>query len=161
MKNGLVILLIGISPAYISCNQHPVADRIYLNAKIWTGDSANPDANAIAIKDSQILYVGNDYQSYADSKTELRDLQGKMVVPGFIDNHVHFLDGGYYLANINLREVNSKEGFISVFRHYTDSALDESWIKGGNWDHEAWGGQLPRDNGSTVWRTPSRFCQSL
>jgi predicted amidohydrolase YtcJ len=144
MKNGFWILLFFISFYMISCTQHPVADRIYLNAKIWTGDSANPEAKAIAVKDSIILYVGNDYQSYAGSQTEIKDLHGRMLVPGFIDNHTHFLDGGYFLANINLRAVKSKESFISVFRHYTDSAKGSEWIKGGNWDHEAWGGQLPR-----------------
>ncbi len=75
--------------------------------------------------------------------TELIDMQGKMLVPGFIDNHVHFLEGGYYLANIDLRNVKSQAEFISVFHKYTDSAKGDSWIKGGNWDHEAWGGQLP------------------
>jgi predicted amidohydrolase YtcJ len=127
-----------------SCDHKPAADRIYLNAKIWTGDSANPEAKAIAIKDSLILFVGNDYQQYADGQTTLVDLQGKMLVPGFIDNHVHFLDGGYYLANIDLREAKSKADFISSFHHYTDSAKGKSWIRGGNWDHEAWGGELPR-----------------
>jgi predicted amidohydrolase YtcJ len=129
---------------FSSCHQHPVADRIYFDAKIWTGDSANPEAKAIAIKDSLILYVGNDYQEYAGGQTTLIDLHGKMLLPGFIDNHVHFLDGGYYLANIDLREAKSKAGFIATFRHYTDSAKGNSWIRGGNWDHEAWGGELPR-----------------
>ena len=129
---------------FSSCHQHPVADRIYFNAKIWTGDSTNPAASAIAIKDSLILYVGNDYQEYAGGQTTLVDLHGEMLVPGFIDNHVHFLDGGYYLANIDLREAKSKAGFIASFRHYTDSAKGNSWIRGGNWDHEAWGGELPR-----------------
>ena len=129
---------------FSSCQQHPVADRIYINAKIWTGDSANPEAKAIAIKDSLIFYVGNDYQQWAGGQTTLVDLQGKMLVPGFIDNHVHFLDGGYYLANIDLREAKSKSDFIASFRHYTDSAKGNSWIRGGNWDHEAWGGELPR-----------------
>jgi predicted amidohydrolase YtcJ len=129
---------------FSSCRQHPVADRIYFDAKIWTGDSTNPAAGAIAIKDSLILYVGNDYQEYAGGQTALVDLHGEMLVPGFIDNHVHFLDGGYYLANIDLREAKSKAGFIASFRHYTDSAKGNSWIRGGNWDHEAWGGELPR-----------------
>jgi predicted amidohydrolase YtcJ len=129
---------------FSSCRQHPVADRIYFDAKIWTGDSTNPAASAVAIKDSLILYVGNNYQEYAGGQTTLVDLHGEMVVPGFIDNHVHFLDGGYYLANIDLREAKSKAGFIAAFRHYTDSAKGNSWIRGGNWDHEAWGGELPR-----------------
>jgi predicted amidohydrolase YtcJ len=143
MKNGLIAPFICLSFLFLSCKQHPSADRIYINAKIWTGDSLNPSATAIAVKDSGILYVGNDYQPFVGSNTQQIDLEGKMLVPGFIDNHVHFLDGGYYLANINLHDVRSKEEFIKVFRHYTDSARGNAWIKGGNWDHEAWGGQLP------------------
>ncbi|HEX3080888.1 MAG TPA: amidohydrolase family protein, partial [Puia sp.] len=143
MKHYLHVLILSFL-IVSSCRQHPVADRIYFNGKIWTGDSANPEAQVIAIKDSLILYVGNDYHPYADGHTTLIDLRGKMVVPGFIDNHVHFLDGGYYLANIDLRDAKSKTEFISVFHHYTDSAKGNSWIRGGNWDHEAWGGELPR-----------------
>jgi predicted amidohydrolase YtcJ len=128
----------------VSCKPHPVADRIYINTKIWTGDSANPQARAIAVKDSQIIYVGNDYQPFIGGQTEIKNLLGGMLIPGFIDNHVHFLEGGYFLANINLRAVKSPSEFISVFRHFADSVTGTGWIKGGNWDHEAWGGQLPR-----------------
>ncbi len=144
MKNFIFIPALSLIFFSISCKQHPVADKIYLNAKIWTGDTTNPEAEAIAIKDSVILYVGNDYQSYVGSQTVLRDLKGKMMVPGFIDNHTHFLDGGYALGTINLRNVKSVQEFIRIFRLFADSAKGNSWIKAGNWDHEAWGGQLPR-----------------
>jgi len=144
MKNCLSVLVLGLSIFSVSCKQHPAADRIYMNAKIWTGDSSSPEATAIAVKDSMILYVGNDYQSYVGSQTIIRDLQGKMLVPGFIDNHVHFLDGGFSLGTINLRAVKSVQEFISTFRRFSDSVKGSSWIKAGNWDHEAWGGQLPR-----------------
>ena len=127
----------------MSCRQPVIADHIYYNAKIWTADSANPLAKAIAIKDSMIVYVGDDYQSFAGNGTVLTDMKGRLVVPGFVDNHTHFLEGGYFLANINLRHVNSPEEFISVFHHFSDSAKNNGWILGGNWDHEAWGGKLP------------------
>jgi len=144
MKNYLVIGILYFSFGFVSCNHYPAADHIYYNAKIWTGDSANPEAKAIAIKDSLIIYVGNDYQPYLGDQTELIDLHGKMMVPGFIDNHVHFLHGGYFLANINLREVKSMENFISTIRRFADSSKGSQWITGGYWDHEAWGGQLPK-----------------
>jgi len=144
MSNRRRIVLALFAASLMACHQHPLADHIYFNAKIWTGDSANPQAKAIAIKDSLILYVGDDYSAYAGPQTTMTDLQGKLLVPGFIDNHTHFLEGGYFLANINLRSVKSMADFISTFRHYTDSAKGNGWIKGGNWDHEAWGGQLPR-----------------
>jgi predicted amidohydrolase YtcJ len=138
------VLFFAFCISITACKHHEVADHIYFNANIWTGDSANPKASAIAVKDSLIVFVGNDYQSFAGNGTVLTDMMGRMLVPGFIDNHTHFLEGGYYLANINLRFVKSVQDFILTFRRFSDSAKNNSWILGGNWDHEAWGGQLPR-----------------
>ena len=127
----------------LSCSNKEKADRIYFNAKIWTGDAALPLATAIALKDSMILYVGNDYAPYHGDHTELIDLQGKMIVPGFIDNHTHFLGGGYQLSSVNLRNVKSRAGFIDTLKTYISSLNDDRWVMGGDWDHEAWGGILP------------------
>src|ERR1043165_1787522 len=66
------------------------ADKIYFNARIWTGDSSNSWADAMAIKGNEILYVGKDYESFKGSNTEMIDLGGKLMLPGFIDNHTHF-----------------------------------------------------------------------
>jgi len=128
----------------LSCSHHITADRIYFNAKIWTGDSSNPAATSLAMKDSLIIYVGDDYESYKGAATQLIDLQGKMVVPGFIDNHTHFLGGGYQLASVNLRSVKSPKEFVATLHQYVFALTDNRWILGGDWDHEAWGGELPR-----------------
>ena len=127
----------------LSCSTIEKADRIYFIGKIWTGDSALPRATAMAIKDSAILYVGEDYTPYKGSHTEMIDLGGKMVVPGFIDNHTHFLAGGYQLASVNLRNVKSQAAFIDTLKTYISSLNDNRWVMGGDWDHEAWGGGLP------------------
>lgn len=141
MKNYFIFLL---SVCLInSCSTKEKADHIYYNAKIWTGDSAMPRATSIAIKDSMILYVGNDYSSYQDNHTDLVDVGGKMIVPGFIDNHTHFLSGGYQLSSVNLRGANSQPAFIETLKTYISSITDDRWIMGGDWDHEAWGGFLP------------------
>lgn len=120
------------------------ADRIYMNAKIWTGDAGNPWASTIAIKGSRILFVGKDYSQYKTSSTKIIDVNGKLIVPGFIDNHTHFLSGGYQLASVNLRYVQSPAEFISTLRKYVSTLNDNRWIQGGDWDHETWGGELPR-----------------
>jgi predicted amidohydrolase YtcJ len=129
---------------FISCShQQTPADKIYINAKIWTGDSSNDRATAIAIKDSVIMYVGNDYNAYKGSNTQIIDVDGKMILPGFIDNHTHFLGGGYQLASVNLRNVKTEKDFIQTLKEYTSALKDNRWIMGGDWDHEAWGGYLP------------------
>jgi predicted amidohydrolase YtcJ len=120
------------------------ADRIFINAKIWTGDPAKKWANSIAIKGNTILFVGNDYAQYKGSNTEITDVKGRMIIPGFIDNHTHFLSGGYQLASVNLRHAKSPADFISILKKYSGTLNDDRWIQGGDWDHENWGGELPR-----------------
>ncbi len=124
-------------------NNKSAADHIYMNAIIWTGDSANAKATAIAIKDSLIVYVGDNFESYKGNNTIVVDVAGKMIVPGFIDNHTHFLSGGYQLASVNLRAVKTKAEFVSTLKKYVSDLKEKRWIQGGDWDHEAWGGELP------------------
>ncbi len=136
-----------IASAFLfSCSQKQSADKIYVNAKIWTGDSVNDRATAIAIKDNLIIYVGNDYTEFKGSGTAVIDVNGKMMVPGFIDNHTHFLGGGYQLSSVNLRNAKTQQDFISTLKEYAITHNDDRWIQGGDWDHEAWGGNLPTRN---------------
>jgi predicted amidohydrolase YtcJ len=128
----------------LSCNQNKdAADKIYINAKIWTGDSTGPWAEAAAVKGNQIVYVGKDYQLFKNNKTEIIDLGGMMMVPGFIDNHTHFLSGGYNLSGVDLRKAKTKSEFIQILKEFCQKYNDDRWVLGGDWDHEAWGGELP------------------
>ena len=120
-----------------------MADRIYINAKIWTGNATMPWAEAIAIKNNKIIYTGKNYQSFKGKNTEVIDLKNKMMVPGFIDNHTHFISGGYNLSGVDLRKAKSKQEFISILKEFCKQHDDDRWIQGGDWDHEAWGGELP------------------
>ena len=139
-------LSIALTALFISCSQHETADKIYINAKIWTGDSLQPYGKTIAIKGNKIVYTGDDYTLFKGSNTEIIDCGGKLIVPGFIDNHTHFLSGGYNLASVNLRIAKSKEEFIKIIKEYCAERSDDRWILGGDWDHEAWGGGLPDKN---------------
>lgn len=143
MKKYFIPLIILLTVLVNACNERPLADRIYINAVIWTGDSSNLKATSLAVKDSVILFVGNEYQKYKGKNTEIIDLKGKIIIPGFIDNHTHFLSGGYQLASLNLRNVTSQEGFIDVVRNFIQPLSDKRWVLGGDWDHEGWGGVLP------------------
>lgn len=129
--------------ALFACNRQPKADRIYINAKIWTGDTARPWAQSLAVKDNKIVFVGSDYSAFKGGNTQIIDLKGKMMTPGFIDNHTHFLEGGYYLNSVNLRKAKTKKEFIETLRDFAAKHKDNSWIQLGDWDHEVWGGDLP------------------
>jgi len=139
------LVVIAVAYLLLSCNQSQksYADRIYFNAKIWTGDSANAWAEAIAIKGNEIMYVGKDYESVKGTSTEMIDLGAKLVLPGFIDNHTHFLSGGYNLSSVDLRKAKTKQQFISTLKEFCKNLNDDRWVLGGDWDHEAWGGELP------------------
>ncbi|HLF45791.1 MAG TPA: amidohydrolase [Chitinophagaceae bacterium] len=141
MRN-LILLFLSFAFLY-SCSNKETADKIYFNAKIWTGDSAQPWAEALALKGNKIIFTGKDYQPFKNNATELIDLEGKLLVPGFIDNHTHFLSGGYSLSAVDLRKASSPEEFISILKEFCQKYPDDRWILGGDWDHEAWGGELP------------------
>jgi predicted amidohydrolase YtcJ len=66
-----------------------------------------------------------------------------MLVPGFIDSHVHFLEGGHNLLSVKLRDARTKEEFISRIAAFAATLPKGAWITGGDWDHQNWGGELP------------------
>ncbi|MCB0568686.1 MAG: amidohydrolase [Phaeodactylibacter sp.] len=138
------LLFLGLLSLLGCQSPHPVADTIYYDARIWTGDPGQPWASALGISDGRILFVGDDYEDYAGPKTACTSLRGRLVVPGFVDNHTHFLDGGFVLAGVNLRPASTPGEFTSILAGFTAGLPDDGrWVTGGNWDHEAWGGSLP------------------
>ncbi|NBO57470.1 MAG: amidohydrolase [Chitinophagia bacterium] len=124
-----------------SCNTTNKADKVYVNGNIWTGDSSNPSATIIAIKGDKIIYVGNDPSKVSGG--EVIDLKGKMMVPGFTDNHTHFLSAGYGLSSVHLKDAMTKAAFIQRISDFCKSHPGNTWIKEGGWDNENWGGELP------------------
>ena len=110
------ILFTSICISLLSCKSPtPQADRIVMHANIWKGNKEQPKAEALAIAGDTILAIGTSSEilKLKGSKTEIIDLQGKFVSPGFIDSHVHLLMGVNSLLSVQLREVNSKQAFIS------------------------------------------------
>ena len=131
-----------------ACASAPPADMaeiIYLNGNVWTGVKGAKRESAVAIKGGAILYVGDQKGAHAfhGEATEIVDLGGKFVAPGFIDNHTHFFDGSFALASVQLNDASSKEEFVRRIADYAKSRPKGEWILGGNWDEEKWGGTLP------------------
>jgi predicted amidohydrolase YtcJ len=119
------------------------ADMILLNGKIWTVDEKQPEAEAVAVIGNRIAAVGTtkEIQKWVGPQTRVIDLNGKRVVPGFNDAHVHFLDGGAGLASVQLRDAASPEEFrrrIGEFAAKLPKGRPYRWLLNGNWDHENW-----------------------
>jgi predicted amidohydrolase YtcJ len=138
MKHLLKLFV--VSFLLISCGGQKV-DKLYVNAKIWTGDTSNPSATVMAIKGEKIVYVGNDATKYTANETI--DVGGKLLLPGFTDNHTHFLSAGYSLSSVKLKDAMTKQEFIDRIAAFCKSKPDDTWVMEGSWDHENWGGELP------------------
>lgn len=116
-----------------------------LNARVWTGVTARPWADALAVDSAgRIAAVGTTEQVSRLGAVTVIDAKGQMVVPGFIDAHVHFVDGGFALASVQLRDAATKAEFITRIRDHARTLPKGAWITNGDWDHTNWGGELPR-----------------
>jgi predicted amidohydrolase YtcJ len=116
------------------------ADLILLNGKIWTVNDAQPEAEAVACRGSHIVAVGtnDEVRRLAGPRTRVVDLQGRRVVPGFNDAHVHFYNGGAGLASVQLRDAKSEAEFRRRVGDFAARSPKGRWILEGNWDHESW-----------------------
>jgi predicted amidohydrolase YtcJ len=118
----------------------PPADLV-IYGRIWTGDSARPWAEALAISGEKIAAVGDSAgvaRMVGKGTRVIRD--AAMVVPGFMDGHTHFIYGGFQLTQVDLRDADSPEEFVRRIKNYAAKAKPGEWILGGNWDHERWAG---------------------
>jgi predicted amidohydrolase YtcJ len=132
-----------------ACGQPPStqsADLVVRDARVWTGNAGQPWAQAIASHGDRIIAVGSneDIDALIEDQTEVISLPGSMLVPGFIDTHVHFIAGGAGLASVQLRDAASPEEFADRIGTFAETVEPGDWIMYGDWDHEMWGGELPR-----------------
>lgn len=136
---GLILLPLAVS------SQTPSADIVFVNGKVWTVDPSKPLAEAVAVAGERILAVGSNREINALKRktTRVVDLKGRLMLPGFIDNHTHFSSGGFQLQSVDLRDAKSRREFAERIRERAEK-YPQRWITGGDWDHDNWpGGDLP------------------
>lgn len=130
-----------------ACDVTPSSANISLaivNGRVWTGDSTRPWADALAVSGDTILAVGTSAEiRKLGTPDRLVDAKGGLVAPGFIDSHVHFIDGGFRLSSVQLRDAKTPEEFTRRIKEFAATVPAGAWITGGDWDHEQWGGRLP------------------
>lgn len=148
IKISLSFLAIWTAFTLFSCQKRsPVqADLVLTNGKIWTVDMAQPEAEAVAVWGDQILAVGAsaEIEALIGPQTQVVDLRGKLVLPGFIDNHTHFLSGGQWLSGVKLKDTKNEQEFGERLAQKSAELPEGTWILDGTWDHDNWpGGNLP------------------
>ncbi|MBT3228458.1 MAG: amidohydrolase [Candidatus Marinimicrobia bacterium] len=111
-----------------------ISDKLYINGIILTQDDEGRQVSQLATRGKKILAVGNDLSEHKEAETETIDLKGAVMVPGFIDAHVHFLWGGETLLAIPVHEARSKSDFIDIVRRFAEGRHPGSWLKGGGWN---------------------------
>lgn len=137
-KNTLLAITVMIFFMHCSTPEKEQAELLITNAKIWTGNEAQPWADWIAIMGDKIFQTGSKNQDMPEA-LEILDMQGKLVLPGFNDSHVHFASAGHLLLNINLLDVNNTTSFIERVRETANRLPEGSWITRGDWGaYEAW-----------------------
>jgi predicted amidohydrolase YtcJ len=138
LSSGLGGLLACGSLPESSAGGRPADLVVY--GRVWTGDSANPWAQAVVVEGDKIAAVGDSATLAARVGPATKVLgNGKgMVVPGFMDGHLHFLSGGFQIARVDLRVAASPAEFIQRLRQHASSLQPGEWITGGDWDHERW-----------------------
>ncbi len=113
---------------------------VLLNGKLYGGDRKSALAEAIAVRDGRIAAIGDnkEIENLASEKSRIIDLRSRMVLPGFNDAHTHFFDGGFYLNGVDLRDAENEEEFRERIAEKAAASPENTWITGGNWDHELW-----------------------
>jgi predicted amidohydrolase YtcJ len=131
--------------AFTATSAHSAPDKIYVNGRVWTGADDALWAEAIAVEGERIVAVGSSAQigKLATADTRRLDLHGAFVAPGFIDNHVHFIESGLGLDHVDLRKANTPERFNALIGEAAARKKPGEWVLSGGWDHELWGGELP------------------
>jgi predicted amidohydrolase YtcJ len=124
----------------------PRADAIFIHGNIYTGVAEQSAfksikrAQAVAVREGRIQAVGENAEilKLKGPETQVIDLGGKFLMPGFNDAHTHLSEGGFEALNVNLIGVKSLEEFRERIRAKVESAAPGDWILGGGWDETLW-----------------------
>ena len=111
------------------------ADFVLTNARVYTVDDDQPWAEAIAITGNQIVYVGDNAgaKALAGDNSELIDLQGRLILPGLVESHIHIGTGGATTSGIILSAADSLDDVLNKVREYAAANPDKATIMGASY----------------------------
>ena len=122
------------------------ADLAFVNGAVYTVDAARSWAQAVAVRDGRIGVVGTDadIRTHVGQATEIVDLNGRMLVPGFQDAHVHPVGGGLDMLQCDLHDLSTEDEYLRAIVTYAAAHPDREWILGGGWSMDVFPGGTPR-----------------
>jgi predicted amidohydrolase YtcJ len=141
------LLLVLVSPVVLTLlasawgQSSPVADTFIVNARIYTVNANQPWAEALAIRGDKVLAVGTakDIAAYRGASTKVIDAKGKLVLPGFTDCHIHFMQGSLGLTQVDLNGSKSVAEIQKRVKEYATAHPKEKWIQGMGWTYPTFG----------------------
>ena len=137
-----VLAAVGLSlSVMLASGSKPVADIIIARAKVYTGNSEQPWAEAVAIHDGKIMAVGDEATIFKlrYGGTEVIEAGGHLVLPGFVDCHIHFLDGSLSLGRVNLEGAKDASDIQQRLRDYAARHPGKDWVLGRGWNYAMFG----------------------
>jgi predicted amidohydrolase YtcJ len=157
LHRRLILMVAAIAAAPLALPAQE-ADLILRNARIWTGDSTRPSAEALAVRGERLVFVGSnaDVERYRSARTRVIDAGGRFVTPGFIDDHTHFGQAGALLIGANLLDVSSAGPFSSRVKAAVGRMSPGAWLTGGDWGaYEDWSASSTGAAGARQASTPA------
>jgi predicted amidohydrolase YtcJ len=139
---GVVGTIVAKTPA-----SRPAAEVIIRHARIYTVNAQQPWAEALAIREGKIVFVGDEAElaTYQDSKTRVLDAGGRLVLPGFTDCHIHFLEGSLALGRAELAGTHSVAEIQQILKTYAAAHPGKGWLLGQSWTYDAFGAEALPD----------------
>ncbi len=140
LTNLLKGLLLGFILLLNACSSGEKADSIYFNGEIYTVDQDNPQVEAVAVKDGTILAVGSqaEIMKLQSDETEMVDLKGQTMTPGFIESHAHMMGVGYNKLELDLMYVKTYDELVEKVAEAVEKAEPGQWITGRGWHQDKW-----------------------
>ncbi|MCZ6502330.1 MAG: amidohydrolase [Gammaproteobacteria bacterium] len=125
---------------FLLCVHPCLADSLYVNTTIYTVNPDLPQAHALYVVDGKIAFVGSEEQAraQASNETEVIDLHGRTMIPGFIEGHGHIMGLGLSKLNLDLMHVANYEDLVEKVAVAVDSAEKGEWITGRGWHQSKW-----------------------
>jgi hypothetical protein len=125
---------------YANAQPKPSATLIITNAAVYTVDKQHPKAEAVAVIGDRIVALGSraDIDLWRGPKTKVIDAGGKLLLPGFNDAHVHFMQGGAQLEQVQLTDASTPQEFAKRIAAQVAKTPKGAWVLGGRWDETKW-----------------------